>query len=365
VKYLNDIWKNIDDIIELEEELVKIYIDMLPKISPEYCKYCSNRAIGDEYLLNLYNEDPKSKKFITECENNNKVALDKLTLQDLLIEPMHRITRYSILFKRLSGYINYPPHTINTFLSKIDEETKKINISVGEMESKQKIIRMEKNLDWNNKFNIVCDQRKLLNTQEFQLIDKYGHSSKVIAYSFNDIIIIIKMRKNIPVLCLPPITYESCNFIDCFETAESANSRTEKKNWLQEIGLIKISFCLSLYMSKNQPTILLKSGAGAIAISDSSFEMSSVTSSTKKGFFSSLFDKSSGRRFSNSSNRKLSTTSIDNGNKKNMIIGRRFSVNSKRNNSVQSTNEEMITIELSKENSNISLNDKENLKEQS
>jgi len=37
-------------------------------------------------LLDLYNEDPKTKKFISECENNNKVALDKLTLKDLLIE---------------------------------------------------------------------------------------------------------------------------------------------------------------------------------------------------------------------------------------------------------------------------------------
>jgi len=67
---------------------------------------------------------------------------------------MHRITRYSILFKRLSGYINYPPHTINSFLLKLDEETKKINKAVGEMDSVQKVIKMEKNLDWNNAFYV-------------------------------------------------------------------------------------------------------------------------------------------------------------------------------------------------------------------
>ncbi|ORX61017.1 Dbl homology domain-containing protein [Piromyces finnis] len=340
VKSLNDLWRKMDDVMELEEELVKIYTDNLPKISTEYCVYCSNRAIGDEYLLNLYNEDPKTKKFITECENNNKVALDKLTLKDLLIEPMHRITRYSILFKRLSGYINYPLHPINTFLSQIDEETKKVNTAVGEMDSKQKVIKLEKILEWNNKFNIFCDKRKLYNIQEFQLIDKNGHNNEVVAYTFTDFILIVKMRKNIPILCIPPITYECCNIIDCFETAESAKSRTDKKNWLENIGLLKLSFCLSLYMSKNQPAILLKDDTGSITISDSSFE--SVASTTKKKFFSSLFEKSSGRRFSSvgTHSRKLSTASLDiDGKQKNMFLGKRFSVNIKRNSSFLSANE--------------------------
>jgi len=68
---------------------------------------------------------------------------------------MHRITRYSILFKRLSGYINYPPHIINIFLSQIEEETKKINKAVGEMDSIQKVIKLEKLLDWNNVFYVI------------------------------------------------------------------------------------------------------------------------------------------------------------------------------------------------------------------
>jgi hypothetical protein len=355
VKSLNDLWRNIDDIIELEEKLVQIYIDILPRISQEYCHYCSNRAIGDELLLKLSNEDPKIKKFISECENTNKESLDKLTLKDLLIEPMHRITRYSILFKRLSGYINYPPHKINIFLSQLEDEMKKINICVGEMDSKQKIIKMEKILDWNNafyKFHIDCDQRKLLNSQEFNLIDKYGHSSKVTVYAFNDLIIVIKMKKNIPVLCIPPITYECCNIIDCFETTDTdidntikiihnqhnvyvfqANSRSDKKNWLNKISLIRVSFCLALYMSKNQPTILIKEGEGegSIAPSESSYDnASSIASSSKRSFFSSLFDKGS-RRYSNNSTsvRKLSSVSLDTGKQKSDFLGRRFSSSKK------------------------------------
>jgi len=382
VKSLNDLWKKIDDIIELEEKLVKIYIDMLPKISPEYCEYCSNRAIGDEYLLNLYNEDPKTKKFISECENNNKVALDKLSLKDLLIEPMHRITRYSILFKRLSGYINYPPHTINTFLSKIEEETKKINIAVGEMDSKQKVIKLEKLLDWNNifyKFNINCSQRKLLNAQEFNLIDKYGHSSKVTVYAFNDLLLVTKIKKSIPVLCIPPITYECLNIIDCIETAESdfenliqiihnqhnvyllqSTSRLDKKNWLNNIGLIKISFCLSLYMSKNQPTILLKYNEESNAVSESSYDDVSITSVSKRNFFTSFFDRSINRRMSSSSsiNRKLSTTSLEQGKSKNMFLGRRFSMsNNNRSNSFYKTGtRESSTMTMPEAISNNSLN---------
>jgi len=32
VKSLKELWKNLDDIIELEENLIKIYIDMVNKI---------------------------------------------------------------------------------------------------------------------------------------------------------------------------------------------------------------------------------------------------------------------------------------------------------------------------------------------
>ena len=76
-------------------------------------------------------------------------------VENIIFRPMHRITRYSILFKRLSGYINYPPHSINTFLLNLEEETKKINIAVGEMDSVQKIIKLEKTLDWNNDFYVI------------------------------------------------------------------------------------------------------------------------------------------------------------------------------------------------------------------
>jgi len=124
-------------------------------------------------------------------------------------------------------------------------------------------------------------------------------------------------------------------------------------NWLQEVGLIKISFCLSLYMSKNQPTILLNNCAGDISISDSSFDISSVTSTSKRSFFSSLFDKSSGRKFSNTSARKLSAASLDSsGKQKSMFLGRRFSISSKRNDSMKSTNEDIMINEYEEDSTN-------------
>jgi len=37
-------------------------------------------------------------------------------------------------------------------------------------------------------------------------------------YSFNDLMLVIKVKNNIPVLCIPPIPYECINIIDCVET---------------------------------------------------------------------------------------------------------------------------------------------------
>ena len=105
-------------------------------------------------------------------------------------------------------------------------------------------------------------------------------------------------------------------------------SHSDKKKWLNEIGLIKISFCLSLYMSKNQPDILLKDSEASID-SESMEDNISVTSISKRNFFTSLFDKSNGI------NRKLSTKSLESGKSKNIFLGRRFSMSSaNRSNSI-------------------------------
>jgi len=86
-------------------------------------------------------------------------------------------------------------------------------------------------------------------------------------------------------------------------------------------------------MSKNQPTILIKEGEGegSIAPSESSYDnASSIASSSKRSFFSSLFDKGS-RRYSNNSTsvRKLSSVSLDTGKQKSDFLGRRFSSSKK------------------------------------
>ncbi|KAL6611004.1 hypothetical protein U3516DRAFT_799224 [Neocallimastix sp. 'constans'] len=346
MKSLNEIWRNVNDIIDLEEKLIQIYIDILPRMSQEYCHYCMNRFIGDKLMVKLSNEDPKIKNFISDCENKNKEVLNNLTLKDLLTEPIHRISSFIIYFKRLSSYINYPSHKINVLLSQLEKEMENINIIMEETKLRQEVIKIEKILDWSdifNKFHIDCDQRKLLNIQEFTLIDKYGHNSKVTVYSFNDLMLVIKVKNNIPVLCIPPIPYECINIIDCVETTGTdinnnikiihnqcnififqANSYHEKKDWLNKITSIKQSFCLSLYASKNQPTIELRKDIENLIQSKPSDDKTLVINNdSKKGFLTSIFDKN-GRRYSTTS------STIERGKLKYNFLGRRLSLNKRK-----------------------------------
>ncbi|KAL6611864.1 hypothetical protein U3516DRAFT_813340 [Neocallimastix sp. 'constans'] len=232
-------------------------------------------------------------------------------------KPMHRITRYSILFKRLASHINNPFHKVNTLLSNINEEMKKINITVGEVENKKKLLNIEETLDWNSvffKFNIACDNRILINSQEFNLIDKYAHINKVNVYAFNDMLLVVRMKKNTPVLCIPPLTYESINIIDSFDSnfkelkniiqinqnqnnvyLLQAESYYHKNEWLKKINSIKRAFCLALYKSKNQSSVIIKNRSRLNSFSESLFNNDLISNNSKR-FFSSIFEKKVMRR---------------------------------------------------------------------
>ncbi|ORY38507.1 hypothetical protein LY90DRAFT_623840 [Neocallimastix californiae] len=216
-------------------------------------------------------------------------------------KPMHRITRYSILFKRLASHINNPFHKVNTLLSNINEEMKKINITVGEVENKKKLLNIEETLDWNSvffKFNIACDNRILINSQEFNLIDKYAHINKVNVYAFNDMLLVVRMKKNTPVLCIPPLTIK--NIIQINQNQNNvyllqAESYYHKNEWLKKINSIKRAFCLALYKSKNQSSVIIKNRSRLNSFSESLFNNDLISNNSKR-FFSSIFEKKVMRR---------------------------------------------------------------------
>lgn len=115
-----------------------------------YETYCSNQHNARRKLQRL-RADPNFAKLLAQCETNPK--LNKLNLPDLLVKPMHRITRYPILFKRLlsntiKGSAEY--EAVNNLINAIEQQVGDINESVRRHEAAYRINVIDENLDFNN-----------------------------------------------------------------------------------------------------------------------------------------------------------------------------------------------------------------------
>jgi len=75
----------------------------------------------------------------------------------LLYRPMHRITRYPLLFKRLLENINKQQlqySMIETLIVSIENKISTINEMVRKSEAKYRVSVIESSLDWNNIFPV-------------------------------------------------------------------------------------------------------------------------------------------------------------------------------------------------------------------
>jgi hypothetical protein len=118
-----------------------------------YEQYCGNQSIARR-LLNKVKDDPNVLRAVSALETDPK--LKKLGLPDLLVKPMHRITRYPLLLKRLLSHTR--PNTaeydiIDSLVTKFDVKVGEINENVRKTESLARINFIEENLD----FNGVCE----------------------------------------------------------------------------------------------------------------------------------------------------------------------------------------------------------------
>jgi hypothetical protein len=150
-------------------------------------------------------------------------------MADLLMKPMHRITRYPLLLKRLLGYI--PAGTkehivVDELLTDIEERVTDIDETVRRNESAYRLRWLDNNLDFNNqidKFTLEDNHRELLLEKAF-VMKKGSNTSDVLVLIMTDMVIIIKAKKGEQmVLAKPPIPLELALFLDMPDTEEDKN----------------------------------------------------------------------------------------------------------------------------------------------
>lgn len=135
----------------------------------EYYQYCGNQHTARR-LLNDQKLDPMISKELSRIEQNPR--LNKLTLTDILVKPMHRITRYPLLFKRLLSTLPQGEsfEVLKSMVESIEEKVGAVNDIVRVNESSHRIKLIDENMDFGS-FE-VNPHRSLINSSglEYQII---------------------------------------------------------------------------------------------------------------------------------------------------------------------------------------------------
>ncbi|KAI8816965.1 uncharacterized protein EV422DRAFT_267552 [Fimicolochytrium jonesii] len=288
--------------------------DMLTDIISLFSRHVDSLAAYEVYCRNQHNarrtlarlkEDPTFLKILTQCESNPK--LNKLSLADLLVKPMHRVTRYPILFKRLLS--NLPKATlehevVNELINGIEEKVAGINESVRKWEADWRIHVIEDSLDFNGvvevggitspacrphptlytdrrflgailpciqRFKVANGRRELITEKTFTYLKKNTNGTvEVSVLFFTDLLMIIRSKKAADsyLLFRPPIPLEAAVFLDKPDADGMKNifrivhlhqethsfqaiSAYDKNTWLTEAEAIRMQFCLLHYSHEN------------------------------------------------------------------------------------------------------------------
>ena len=145
--------------------LISVFMAASQEIARGYSVYCAKQANAKRQLDHLI-EDPRFSQFLSvfffeiswqnfdsflnkECEQN--VSLNKLGIKDLLVKPMHRITRYPLLFKRLLTYVHERNHSfeeLKELIYTLDQTVTEVNRSVRQAEANYEIENLDVSLDF-------------------------------------------------------------------------------------------------------------------------------------------------------------------------------------------------------------------------
>ncbi|KAJ3174605.1 hypothetical protein HDU87_007088 [Geranomyces variabilis] len=240
-----------------------------------YETYCGNQH-NARRVLERRRTELAFAKTLAQCEANPK--LQKLGLPDLLVKPMHRVTRYPILFKRLLSYVpkgQVEHEAVNTLITDIESRVAEINESVRRHEAEYRINVIDDNLDFNGvteRFKLANGRRELISEKTFTYLKKNTNGTvEVSVVFFTDLVLIIRPRKTADsfILFKPPIPLEAAVFLDKPDAFGLKNvfliihlqqeihslqaiSAYDKNNWLLESEAIRSQFCSLHYQYEHK-----------------------------------------------------------------------------------------------------------------
>ncbi|KAJ1345087.1 hypothetical protein BSLG_000602 [Batrachochytrium salamandrivorans] len=282
---LETIFSNIEEICTIHESLFKELTDVTSDGSYQaanmikcftdnvsqfkcYHTYCGNQHSARRMITKL-SSDPAFLKLVQKCESNPK--LHKLSLADMLVKPMHRITRYPLLFKRLlpnlgtdsSEYV-----ALNGLLAEIDGVISRVNETIKRREHAFRINQLDEILDFgviSERFKIAIDNRELISEKPLMYFKKTSNIPiDAVVFLFSDMVLIVKIKRSDHLQLLkPPIPLEAVVLLDKPDGVDKnmfqithldvethlmqAFSSYDKNMWLQEAEVTRAQFSSAHY----------------------------------------------------------------------------------------------------------------------
>ncbi|KAI8820089.1 rho guanine nucleotide exchange factor [Fimicolochytrium jonesii] len=167
-----------------------------------YQSYCGNFAHALKVLQKCRTDNPRLQEFLKREQTNNPLCRS-LDLSSFLLQPMQRITRYSLLLKQVLHYTPkaHPDHeAVVRALAMSEREAEMVNSAARERESKEKLEEVGRVLDLScneeHKLDLTAPTRVFgprIFIHEGDLT-KSKSGRKLHAYLFNDVLLLAQPK---------------------------------------------------------------------------------------------------------------------------------------------------------------------------
>ncbi|KAJ3203501.1 Intersectin 1 (SH3 domain protein), partial [Dinochytrium kinnereticum] len=171
-----------------------------------YRKYCSDLMPASKLLQKRRQENERLQEFLKTCQRNPQCR--SLDLSSFLLQPMQRVTRYTLIFKQILHYTpqDHPEHGAVVRAAQVaDRMATLVNLAAREQESREKIealvAQMDGDTSEHGRFELLAPTR--FGTSRLYVFDspltKAKSGRKLHGYIFNDVILLLQQQKNLGV----------------------------------------------------------------------------------------------------------------------------------------------------------------------
>ncbi|KAJ3099858.1 hypothetical protein HDU96_010540 [Phlyctochytrium bullatum] len=168
-----------------------------------YKKYCSNLMVASKLLQKRRSENDRLQEFLKTAQRSPQCR--SLDLSSFLLQPMQRVTRYTLIFKQILHYTNqsHPEHAeVMQAFQLADRMATLVNMAAREQESREKIEALAMLIDQDSsehgRLDLLGPTR--YGTPRLYVFDsplaKAKSGRKLHGYLFNDVILLLQQRNS-------------------------------------------------------------------------------------------------------------------------------------------------------------------------